>query len=128
MCISISLNKVHIYSVVLEYNYSEPPSTGESWLIVFNSFIIAIYSTNRYRNIKQILNGSKCKCAIYRMMKSDIGRIKAESNITFLNQINCILDELSYNICYIIYFYRYNLNLLMIIMLHWENVCHRTNS
>ncbi len=43
------------------------------------------------------------------------------SNITFLSHLNFKLNELPSNICYIIYFYVYNLNILMILMSDREN-------
>ncbi len=44
------------------------------------------------------------------------------SLISLSESRNCILEELlSSNICYIIYFYLCNLNLLMTLMLDWEN-------
>ncbi len=47
---------------------------------------------------------------------------KAKSNITFLNHVNCMLDELPFNISYIIYLYLHNSNFLMILMSNWENI------
>ncbi len=45
--------------------------------------------------------------------------------MSFLNHANYILDELPFNICYIIYFYLHNLNILMILMSDWKHL-HRS--
>ncbi len=47
-------------------------------------------------------------CTAYGKMKSDIGGGEAEPNIAFLCFINCVLDELSSNICHVIFFYSYH--------------------
>ena len=40
---------------------------------------------------------------VYGTKKSDNGRGEAESIIAFLTPVNCIVDELPSNICYIIH-------------------------
>ncbi len=73
-------------------------------------------STNHqfsYMIIKQILDGSEFN-------KQFVGRRKVildEVN----SHVNCILNRLPSNICYIIYFYLYNLNVSMILMSDCEN-------
>ena len=43
---------------------------------------------------------------VYGTKKSDNGRGEAESIIAFLRPVNCIVDELPSNSCYIIHIYK----------------------
>ena len=57
------------------------------------------YYTDYYTNI----GWWRVHYTVYGTKKSDNGRGEAEAIIAFLSPVNCIVDELPSNICYIIH-------------------------
>ena len=76
--------------------YEEKLCNGDSHTLIWPSAPMA------YHVIIQILDGGE-STTVYGTKKSDNGRGEAESIIAFLSPVNCIVDELPSNICYIIH-------------------------
>ncbi len=72
---------------------------------------------------KKILDGNKFNRQFTGWRKVVLDDAK-QSNVTFLCHVNCILDELPSNICYIIYYHLDKLNVSMNLILDWGNFYH----